>query len=131
MMVSRSSGLITSMSGRAHRGLICDFLVFWLQLPIKAFALIHNSVRDYTCFSNEIKNPYAVRSYACELNKGPICPVSILYKSIAGRYRPVRVADGPITARYRFIKNASWGMQTDHMFVNWVCVRFKCESSRE
>ena len=35
-------------------------------------------------------------------------PVSILYKSIAGRYRPVRVADGPITARYRFIKNATW-----------------------
>ena len=35
-------------------------------------------------------------------------PVSILYKSIAGRYRPVRVADGPITARNRFIKNASW-----------------------
>ena len=35
-------------------------------------------------------------------------PVSILYKSIAGHYRPVRVADGPITARYRLIKNASW-----------------------
>ena len=35
-------------------------------------------------------------------------PVSILYKAIAGRYRPVRVADGPITAHYRFIKNASW-----------------------
>ena len=35
-------------------------------------------------------------------------PISILYKSIAGRYRPVRVADGPITARCRFIKNASW-----------------------
>ena len=34
-------------------------------------------------------------------------PVSILYKSIVGRYRPVRVADGPITARCRFIKNAS------------------------
>ena len=33
---------------------------------------------------------------------------SILYKSIAGRYRPVRVADGPITARFRFIKNAYW-----------------------
>ena len=40
---------------------------------------------------------------------GPaLSPVSILYKSIAGRSRPVRVADGPITARYRFIKNASW-----------------------
>ena len=35
--------------------------------------------------------------------------VSILYKTIAGRYRPVRVADGPITVRYRFIKNARWG----------------------
>ena len=35
-------------------------------------------------------------------------PVSILQISIAGRYRPVRVADGPITARCRFIKNAGW-----------------------
>ena len=40
-------------------------------------------------------------------------PVSILYKSIAGRYWPVRVADGPITARYRFIiKNACWEVST-------------------
>ena len=37
-----------------------------------------------------------------------IIPLSILYKSIAGRYRPVRVADGPMMARYRFIKNACW-----------------------
>ena len=37
-------------------------------------------------------------------------PVSILHKSIAGRSRPVRVADGPITARCRFIKNASLDM---------------------
>ena len=35
-------------------------------------------------------------------------PVSILHNSIAGRYRPVRVADGPITVRCRFIKNTSW-----------------------
>ena len=28
-----------------------------------------------------------------------ISPVSIFYKSIAGRYWPVRVADGPIAAR--------------------------------
>ena len=34
--------------------------------------------------------------------------VSILHKSIVGRYRPVRVAVAPITASYRFIKNASW-----------------------
>ena len=35
-------------------------------------------------------------------------PESILDKSIAGRYQPVRVADGLIPARCRFIKNASW-----------------------
>ena len=33
---------------------------------------------------------------------------SILYKSIAGRYRPVSYPDGPITARYRLTKNAYW-----------------------
>ena len=35
-------------------------------------------------------------------------PVSILYKSTAGRYRSVSYSDGPITARYRFIKNTYW-----------------------
>ena len=30
-------------------------------------------------------------------------PVSILRKSISGRHRPVRVADGPMTARCRFM----------------------------
>ena len=39
-------------------------------------------------------------------------PVSVQQKSIAGRYRHVRVADGPITARYRFIKNASWEIRS-------------------
>ena len=33
---------------------------------------------------------------------------SIFHKSIAGRYRPVSYPDGPITGRYRFIKNAYW-----------------------
>ena len=35
-------------------------------------------------------------------------PVSIFYKSTAGRYRPVSYPDGPIKARCRFIKNANW-----------------------
>ena len=35
-------------------------------------------------------------------------PVSILHKSTAGRYRPARYPDGPITARCRFLKNANW-----------------------
>ena len=43
-----------------------------------------------------------------ERSSEAIYPVKFLYKSIAGRYRPVRVADGPIMARYRFIKNTSW-----------------------
>ena len=33
---------------------------------------------------------------------------SILYKSIAGHYQPISYPDGPITASYRFIKNAYW-----------------------
>ena len=33
-----------------------------------------------------------------------------VYKSIAGRYRPVSYPDGPITARYRFIMNAYWAV---------------------
>ena len=55
----------------------------------------------------------------------PNIPVSILHKSIAGRYRPVRVADGPITARYRFIKNASWDLASDqilHTLARPVCL---------
>ena len=52
----------------------------------------------FSCCRSNIKGSLSSFSY----------PASILYKSIAGRYRPVRVADGPITARYRFKKNASW-----------------------
>ena len=52
-------------------------------------------------------------------------PVSIHYKSIAGRYRPVRVADGPITARYRFIKNASWVCAC----VRWIWIYAFCTCS--
>ena len=50
-------------------------------------------------------------SWSEDLDHAPhphsMIPAGNLYKSIAGRYRPVRVADGPITTRYRFIKNAS------------------------
>ena len=51
-------------------------------------------------------------------------PVSILYKSIAGRYRLVRVADGPITARYRFIKNASWDGRISIYYLEKECRHF-------
>ena len=45
-------------------------------------------------------------------------PVSILRKSISGRHRAVRVADGPMTARCRFTQNASWDNGPEHMNVN-------------
>ena len=45
----------------------------------------------------------------CKHFKGKkLLPASILYRYIAGRYRPVSYPDGPIMARYRFIKNAYW-----------------------
>ena len=47
-------------------------------------------------------------------------PVSILYNSIAGRYRPVSYPDGPITARYRFIKNASRDISSLQILKNLV-----------
>ena len=37
-------------------------------------------------------------------DRNPYFLVSFLHKSTASRYRPVRVAEGPITTRYRFIK---------------------------
>ena len=56
---------------------------------------------------------FSVRAYV---------PGSILYKSTSGRYRPVRVADGPITARYRLIKNASWGGYVRMYVLLYECV---------
>ena len=60
-----------------------------------------------------------------------IYPVSILYKSIAGRYRPVRVADGPITARYRFIKNASWVVVTFYVLLAFTLYNIILQSGKE
>ena len=59
------------------------------------------------CTFQEVRFP-SYDSYVDRYWQDRSDPVSILYKSIAGRYRPVRIADGPITARYRFVKNASW-----------------------
>ena len=47
-------------------------------------------------------------AFFINLERAQHFPANILYKSIAGRYRPVSYPDGPITARYRFIKNAYW-----------------------
>ena len=62
----------------------------------------YSSWKDFLCILFAL---FFQRSPIVEL----FVPVSILHKSIAGCYRPVRVADGPITACCRFINNASWG----------------------
>ena len=69
----------------------------------------HERFRKYKLHNGEVRGDVIRPTNASfnEDNTGKK-PVSILYKSIAGRYRSVRVADGPLTARYRFIKNASW-----------------------
>ena len=56
-------------------------------------------------------NPEASSNKALHITNNKHYPVSILYKSIAGCYRPVRVADGLKTARYRLIENASWVLE--------------------
>ena len=48
---------------------------------------------------------------------------SILYKSTAGRYRPVSYRDGPITARCRFTLNAYWDGPKENKDI--ICIMMK------
>ena len=36
----------------AHRGPVCSFLVFWLQIAIHIFVLFHHDVCDYMHFTH-------------------------------------------------------------------------------
>ena len=114
----------TNLSTHA-RSLISDFVVrmktlcildyrkcrrFWLE-TVRMRKLIWNlagPTYPKVCFLTLQLQKCCVQSLGYQVLSREMCPVSILFKSIAGRYRPVRVADGPITAPYRFIKNASW-----------------------
>ena len=59
-------------------------------------------------------------------------PVSILRKSISGRHRPVRVADGPMTARCRFTLNASWeGFFQPHLALKYIIYHQTDHSKRK
>ena len=50
----------------------------------------------------EFKQPLTRRRKHIPVAAKSAFPVSILRKSISGRHRPVRVADGQMTARCRF-----------------------------
>ena len=90
-----------------------------LQFPLSgevSFEPVHNKPKQWHVRQTKTDQPghppdtSMISVFAVRMKKAWVLsyPVSILYKSIAGRYRPVRVADGPITACYRFIKNACW-----------------------
>ena len=85
--------------------------------------------------SNSVYNPFFW--WCSQFNGSMLCsipaisktefPASIFYKSIAGRYRPVSYPDGPITARYRFIKNAYWVNTTNLGFCICISIPFLYE----
>ena len=92
---------ITDYRGRAEYLVRCAIAVWPEPVRILRWKVVFRDVTDicYLWCTSTI----TTRSL-CKFNS----PESILYKSIASRYRPFSYPDGPITARYRFIKNASW-----------------------
>ena len=102
-------------------------LIVWVKHPYK-LAFYLNLYRTVGFLSGQqwsdidLSRILAVNlMFISELFDIALYPVSILCKSIAGRYRPVRVADGPITTRYRFIKNASWVANPIKKTFQYVC----------
>ena len=68
------------------RSRVCKFVSFWQKN-------VHNTGQPGTQLGH-------ITFVETDHERG--YPVSILRKSISGRHRPVRVADGPMTARCRF-----------------------------
>ena len=99
------SACFRNVLGIVHTAFTLYFRASFLTIIVLKLEQIHFT----TCWCLEkttlIDERQTVKLKTPTLNYSP---VSILYKSIAGRYRPVRVDDRPITARCRFIKNASW-----------------------
>ena len=55
-----------------HRGPVCGFLLFWLQItmmPLLYFITVFVFICvSLLCFSDEIEDPYADRTYICVWN---------------------------------------------------------------
>ena len=88
-------------------GVMCRGVAAWRHFASSA---IFSDVAAYILPSIYCLGPmlkYTLGKYKIQF-VNTLYPGGILYKSIAGRYRPVIYPDGPITARYRFVKNASW-----------------------
>ena len=107
-----------------HAGTVwmkCQILFSWkykkynsndrlLNLPREWYVLIIAVLPSYSMKNafgswNRRRRKAAVTTYAAWADESEcikMYPASILRKSISGRHRPVRVADGPMTARCRF-----------------------------
>ena len=96
--ISVVSYLICSICQSIHEFIMCPKVSSdWLR----SRKLYISNSRCNICITADYSMPW---TNLCFENT----PVSIQHKSIVGRHRPIRVAHGPITARCRFIKNASW-----------------------
>ena len=65
-------------------------------------ALAWKSIQIMSYIFSDFSKTYVVSTHYGESPLMSTHPVSILRKSISGRHRPVRVADGPMTVRCRF-----------------------------
>ena len=63
--------LTINVCGRARRGPVCGFLVFWLHIAIEPFAFFHHSVFNYKCslwcFKDYVEDPFADWTSICNL----------------------------------------------------------------
>ena len=118
------------MGGAINCG-ICQIHLLYL-FPLWSCIHVRNYVTTVKLVSNTDCGCISTNTTYLFFIKAHKIPASILYKSIAGRYRPVSYPDGPIKARYRFIKNAYWDdiffffffffffvFHVNHMFVPW------------
>ena len=67
-----------------------------------------NNISTVSKYGRHVTASWEPLTIAAAMYSTEVPQKAFFIKSIAGRYWPVWVADRPITARYRFIKNASW-----------------------
>ena len=87
------------------------YILLIVQKTYYVHKYLHPEIRNFWNYRTKqkiMKSKLALAVSMRKSEKETCIPASILYRSIAGRIRPVSYPDGPITARCRFIKNAYW-----------------------
>ena len=81
---------------------LADPLSLFYNLSLQNSKVPDDWKEAHVCPIHKVGDPVLVSNYR-PVSLLNTFPVSILRKSISGRHRPVRVADGPMTARCRFM----------------------------